>query len=351
MMPRSLKISLIFILLFTLFFPFIIVLDKGMETKLIDVLMGFLVGLFFSHIIVSFFYAISVMKNESKNMGILYDFENYFQSAKYPWYMKVMSISLSFFIEIWVMFLPLLFLSLFLGILAVFSIAIYQDLNILDNVVQISYPSLLLLIVFLIIPIIALVVLGYLISLFFVNDYAPLFTYFIVLSLYFLFSTIFHSQSLSLELNHSSFSNTASLRFFLAIVFSGISYSLYRSGKLELKIQEMAHTLNIPKPETINSAENHNLVPSYENLTSNSNYLVIKSPLTGTFHRSDKLENPPIISVGDEIHPGKVICVIEIWGDFHEIESEIKGKIVKVLVADATPVEYEQPLFLVDPIA
>lgn len=80
-----------------------------------------------------------------------------------------------------------------------------------------------------------------------------------------------------------------------------------------------------------------------------SKYLTIKSPMIGTFYRSAGPDKPPFVNVGDEIAPGKTVCIIEAMKLFNEIESEIKGKIVKVLVNDATPVEYDQPLFLVDP--
>lgn len=80
-----------------------------------------------------------------------------------------------------------------------------------------------------------------------------------------------------------------------------------------------------------------------------SKYVAIKSPMIGTFYRSSSPDKPPFVNVGDEITPGKAVCIIEAMKLFNEIESDIKGKIVKVLVNDATPVEYDQPLFLVDP--
>lgn len=80
-----------------------------------------------------------------------------------------------------------------------------------------------------------------------------------------------------------------------------------------------------------------------------SKYVTIKSPMIGTFYRQSGPDKPVFINVGDEIKPGKVICIIEAMKLFNEIESDITGKIVKVLVDDATPVEYDQPLFLVEP--
>jgi len=71
--------------------------------------------------------------------------------------------------------------------------------------------------------------------------------------------------------------------------------------------------------------------------------------MIGTFYRSPSPEVASFVNIGDEVTPGKVVCIIEAMKLFNEIESEIKGKIVKVLVDDASPVEYDQPLFLVDP--
>ena len=79
------------------------------------------------------------------------------------------------------------------------------------------------------------------------------------------------------------------------------------------------------------------------------NLITIKSPMIGTFYRQAGPGKPIFINVGDEVTPGKVVCIIEAMKLFNEIESEVKGKIVKILVDDASPVEYDQPLFLVDP--
>jgi acetyl-CoA carboxylase biotin carboxyl carrier protein len=79
------------------------------------------------------------------------------------------------------------------------------------------------------------------------------------------------------------------------------------------------------------------------------NYLTIKSPMIGTFYRAAGPGKPIFAGVGDEVTPGKVVCIIEAMKLFNEIESEVKGKIVKILVEDASPVEYDQPLFLVEP--
>jgi acetyl-CoA carboxylase, biotin carboxyl carrier protein len=80
-----------------------------------------------------------------------------------------------------------------------------------------------------------------------------------------------------------------------------------------------------------------------------SKYVTIKSPMIGTFYRSPSPDKPAFVNVGDEITAGKVICIVEAMKLFNEIESEVSGKIVKILVDDAQPVEYDQPLFLVEP--
>jgi len=80
-----------------------------------------------------------------------------------------------------------------------------------------------------------------------------------------------------------------------------------------------------------------------------SNYITVKSPMIGTFYRSASPEADAFVKVGDEVKPGDVVCIIEAMKLFNEIESEVSGKIVQVLVEDQTPVEYDQPLFLVDP--
>lgn len=81
-----------------------------------------------------------------------------------------------------------------------------------------------------------------------------------------------------------------------------------------------------------------------------SKYITVKSPMIGTFYRSSSPDKPSFVNVGDEIGTGKVVCIIEAMKLFNEIESEVSGRIVKVLVDNASPVEYDQPLFLVEPM-
>ena len=83
--------------------------------------------------------------------------------------------------------------------------------------------------------------------------------------------------------------------------------------------------------------------------TTGDNLITIKSPMIGTFYRSSGPGKPVFVNVGDDIKEGQVLCIVEAMKLFNEIESEISGKIVKVLVDDASPIEYDQPLFLVQP--
>lgn len=90
----------------------------------------------------------------------------------------------------------------------------------------------------------------------------------------------------------------------------------------------------VPKPEPAKPADN---------------FIIVRSPMIGTFYKRSSPDKPAFAEVGTEITPGKTICIIEAMKLFNEIESEISGKVVKVLVEDASPVEYDQPLFLVEP--
>lgn len=80
-----------------------------------------------------------------------------------------------------------------------------------------------------------------------------------------------------------------------------------------------------------------------------SKYITVKSPMIGTFYRSSAPGKDPFVSVGDTVSPGSVLCMVEAMKLFNEIEAEVSGKIIKILVDDSTPIEYDQPLFLIDP--
>ena len=90
-------------------------------------------------------------------------------------------------------------------------------------------------------------------------------------------------------------------------------------------------------------------IASTPEVDENANYITIKSSMIGTFYRSSSPETPSFVNVGDIIKEGDTLCIIEAMKLFNEIESEVSGKIVKVLVDDTTPIEFDQPLFLVDP--
>ena len=89
--------------------------------------------------------------------------------------------------------------------------------------------------------------------------------------------------------------------------------------------------------------------PAAETTADESNLLEIKSPIVGTFYRSSSPDKDAYVQVGDTVNVGSVVCIVEAMKLFNEIESEVAGKIVKVLVDDSTPIEYDQVLFLVDP--
>ena len=103
-----------------------------------------------------------------------------------------------------------------------------------------------------------------------------------------------------------------------------------------------APTAVVPTPVTAPAAE----AP----VSDATKYITVRSPMIGTFYRSASPEKPLFVNVGDEIKPGSVLCIIEAMKLFNEIESEVSGRVVKILVDNASPVEYDQPLFLVEPL-
>lgn len=105
----------------------------------------------------------------------------------------------------------------------------------------------------------------------------------------------------------------------------------------------------IPQPAPAPAAAPVAEKPKEDKAEDDSKYITIKSPMIGTFYRASSPDKDPFVSVGDDVKNGKVVCIIEAMKLFNEIEAEVSGKVVKVLVDDATPVEYDQPLFLIDP--
>ena len=115
------------------------------------------------------------------------------------------------------------------------------------------------------------------------------------------------------------------------------------SGSFNPQPATAAAAAPAPQPQPNTTAPPKAETPKTDNL------ITIKSPMIGTFYRQQGPGKPIFINVGDEVTPGKVVCIIEAMKLFNEIESEVKGTIVKVLVEDASPVEYDQPLFQVEP--
>jgi acetyl-CoA carboxylase biotin carboxyl carrier protein len=105
-----------------------------------------------------------------------------------------------------------------------------------------------------------------------------------------------------------------------------------------------AQPISQPNPQQATPSQAAEKIPE-----TTSNTITIKSPMIGTFYRRPSPDKPNFLEVGDEVSPGKVVCIIEAMKLFNEIESEVSGKIIKILVEDSSPVEYDQPLFLVQP--
>lgn len=130
-----------------------------------------------------------------------------------------------------------------------------------------------------------------------------------------------------------------------------------KDGKVTIRQKEEAVvTVAAPAPQVYTTVAPPPPAPAVATATPTpaaspkaDNLVTIKSPMIGTFYRRQSPDKPILVEVGTEITPGKVVCIIEAMKLFNEIESEINGTIVKILVEDASPVEYDQPLFLVEP--
>jgi len=127
------------------------------------------------------------------------------------------------------------------------------------------------------------------------------------------------------------------------------------SFKITIKTNQAATIVNatLPAAQPVAAAPSepaaHIAAPA-EPVADISKYITIKSPMIGTFYRSASPDKPMMVNVGDEISSGSVLCIIEAMKLFNEIESEVSGRVVKILVDNASPVEYDQPLFLVEPM-
>ena len=120
----------------------------------------------------------------------------------------------------------------------------------------------------------------------------------------------------------------------------------------QIVVDELPSKINIP-PQAIVQASQEVLQDKPLDLepakTEDSNQVIVKSPIIGTFYRKPSPDKPAFVEVGKNIAEGDVLCVIEAMKLFNEIESEVSGKIIKILVDDQSPVEFDQPLFLIDP--
>ncbi len=127
----------------------------------------------------------------------------------------------------------------------------------------------------------------------------------------------------------------------------------YNDGKTPIMMQAPAPVMQAPAPAAPAPAApvaSVSTAPVAAPATNDeSNFVVIKSPMVGTFYRSAGPGKDAFVKIGDTVSPGKVVCIVEAMKLFNEIESEISGKIVKILLDDASPLEYDQPIFLVDP--
>jgi len=118
-------------------------------------------------------------------------------------------------------------------------------------------------------------------------------------------------------------------------------------------IQSVPQIINTPVPQAP-VTKNELAIPDIQSPApaaseENSKYIEVKSPIVGTFYRAPSPDKPPYIKVGDTIEVGTVVCIVEAMKLFNEIESEVAGKVVKITIDDASPVEYDQVLYLVDP--
>jgi len=129
-----------------------------------------------------------------------------------------------------------------------------------------------------------------------------------------------------------------------------------RTGNESTSAQVQQVTVPVPMPQPalpqvapIATPESVAPAPTKSETSDDAKYITIKSPIIGTFYRRPSPDKPIFAEVGQNINEGDILCIIEAMKLFNEIESEVSGKIVKVLVDDASPVEFDQPLFLVDP--
>lgn len=137
--------------------------------------------------------------------------------------------------------------------------------------------------------------------------------------------------------------------FKITIRQAQVSETSFVAVQAPMPMQQMMHQ---PAPQQSIAAPQPASAPAPQAASpaSTSGGTTIKSPMIGTFYRSSSPDKPSFVNVGDEVKQGQVLCIIEAMKLFNEIESDINGRIVKILADDASPVEYDQPLFLVEPL-
>jgi acetyl-CoA carboxylase biotin carboxyl carrier protein len=135
----------------------------------------------------------------------------------------------------------------------------------------------------------------------------------------------------------------------ISIEEEGLKITIKQKEEPTPPIMAPVHTTYMQAPAPVSAPTPAPAAPAKAPEVPVDNLITVKSPMIGTFYRSPSPDKPVFVNIGDDITVGKVVCIIEAMKLFNEIESEVRGRIVKVLVEDASPVEYDQPLFLVDP--
>ena len=131
-----------------------------------------------------------------------------------------------------------------------------------------------------------------------------------------------------------------------------ITIKTKKNSPQQIVVDELPSKINIPTQTIVPVSQEVLKEKSLDTdipKTEDSNHVIVKSPIIGTFYRKPSPDKPAFVEVGKNIAEGDVLCVIEAMKLFNEIESEVSGKIVKILVDDQSPVEFDQPLFLIDP--
>ena len=131
-----------------------------------------------------------------------------------------------------------------------------------------------------------------------------------------------------------------------------ITIKTKKNSPQQIVVDELPSKINIPTQTIVPVSQEVLKEKSLDTdipKTDDSNHVIVKSPIIGTFYRKPSPDKPAFVEVGQSIGEGEVLCVIEAMKLFNEIESEVSGKIVKILVDDQSPVEFDQPLFLIDP--